>query len=577
MNKILLAITLMYAASGIFAAEVAGSDVSKIGSEILVNTQKLYDQTLAQSAKLNNGGFVTVWVDWADSTKTTVADGSWSGIKAQVFSAAGAKAGAEILVNTATLNWQQDPHVAVLQNGNFVVTWTDGWDYFSYADHPGSQGVGGATGDKEGKAIKAQVFSAGGTPIGTEILVNTEPRNHQTAEKIIALSNGNFVVTWEDWVSSCVYDADGSLNRCGGGPEIKAQLFDATGKKVGLELAVTGDYSYGPQIATLQNGGFVIVWHDGHYSVDDVKAQIYNAGGVKVGMPILVNTAGTGATFSLQNEERVVGLTNGGFAVAWTDNNGDDSSKGVKAQVFDAGGSPVGKEILVNTTTLSNQYHPQIAALKKGGFVVSWDNWAGDIDVNAQIFDNVGARIGKEILASTSTAGAQDGNAITALENGGFAINWTHGWTDVKLQVFDAIGTKVGSEQLANTTTAGGQGGGQITSLSSTRFVVAWNDDLYGPSDGSGAAVKAQIFGMSSVAVRVEDCLFDWAESNYANLFSPAATTQQLAPYTYRYYKNTNAYLGVSSQDSHVYYLSSDGELLDVGTTKFWYLLSKCQ
>lgn len=100
--------------------------MSKIGTEILVNTQTLYDQTLAQTAKLNSGGFVTVWVDWASNINTTVADGSWSGIKAQVFSATGAKVGTEILVNSATLNWQQDPHVAVLRDGNFVVT-LDRW------------------------------------------------------------------------------------------------------------------------------------------------------------------------------------------------------------------------------------------------------------------------------------------------------------------------------------------------------------------------------------------------------------------------------------------------------------------
>jgi hypothetical protein len=316
--------------------------MSRIGTEISVNTQTLYDQTLAQTAKLNSGGFVTVWVDWADSNNTTVADGSWSAIKAQVFSATGVKVGIEIRVNTATLNWQQDPHVAVLQNGNFVVTWTDGWDYFSWADHPGSQGVGGATADNYGKAIKLQVFSANGTPIGTEVVATTEIRTDQTAEKITALSNGNFVVTWEDWSLSCEWAADGSLKSAGGRPGIKAQVFDPNGAKVGAELAVTGSGYYSPQITTLVNGGFVMAWHDGRYSVDDVIAQVFSLTGTKVGSEILVNTAGTGATFSTQSEERIVGLSNGGFAVVWTDNNGDASSHGVKAQVFNAIGGMVG-------------------------------------------------------------------------------------------------------------------------------------------------------------------------------------------------------------------------------------------
>lgn len=574
MKKYILVIVLL-SVFHVDAAEQANLSTSKVGKEILVNTQTLFDQTLAQSAKLNDGGFVTVWVDWADSTNTKAADGSWSGIKAQIFSATGTKIGAEITVNTAIDNWQQDPHVAVLQDGNFVVTWTDGWDYFSYADHPGSLGVGGAQGDKEAKSIKAQVFSASGIPIGTEILVNTETRSSQTAEKITALHNGNFIIVWEDWSISCVYDADGSLNRCGGGPGIKAQIFDPKGTKIGKELALTADYNYGPQIAALANGGFVVAWQDGHYSVEDIIAQVYNDSGAKVGQQALVNTFGTGTSFSTQNEHQVIALNNGGYAVTWTDKNGDVSGYGVKVQVFNASGTKVGTETLANTTTQSNQYHPQSAALKNGGFIVAWDDWSSDNDVQAQVFDNMGAKVGTEILVNTTKGGSQDGNRIAALDDGGFVASWIEGWTDVKYQVFDAAGAKVGVEALANTTTAGGQTGAQPLGLAGSSFLIAWNDNLYGPSDGSGAAVKAQLFSKGQ-SVTPEDCLFNWAETNYALFFAPAATTQTFPPYSYRYYKNTHAYLGVSAKDSHVYYITPEGKMLDAGTTSYWYGLSKC-
>ena len=483
--------------------------MSKIGAEILVNSQQLFDQTLSQSAKLNGGSFVTVWVDWASSIDTTIADGSWSAIKAQLFSANGVKAGPEILVNSATIDWQQDPHVVVLGNGNFVVTWTDGWDYFSWADHPGSLGVGGATGDTQGKAIKAQVFSAGGSPIGTEILVNTEMRSSQSAEKIVALANGNFVVTWEDWSLSCSYDANGNLQSCGGGPGIKAQLFDPIGGKIGHELAVTGSYNYAPQITALVDGGFVVAWHDGHYSVDDVWMQVYSASGVRVGSQMVVNTTGTGATFSTQNEEQIVALSNGGFAVAWTDLNGDDSYRGVKTQVFDGSGARVGSEIVVNTTTFQNQSHPKLAALSDGGFVVAWDDSSGEtglqgsagVNINAQIFNDAGVRVGSEIVVNTTLPGNQSDTQITALDDGGFAVCWSEQWTEIRAQVFDALGNKVGSEVAANTTTAGGQSGAQIIGLDDATFVVAWNDNLYGPSDGSGSAVKAQVFAVDRTLI----------------------------------------------------------------------------
>ena len=446
-------------------------------------------------------------MDWGDSTNTTVGDGSWSGIKAQVFSATGVKSGAEILVNTATKDWQQDPNVTVLQGGNFVVTWTDGWNYFTYADHPGSLGVGGATGDTQGKAIKAQVYSAGGTPIGSEILVNGEMRSSQTAQKITALSNGNFVVTWEDWSLGNRYAANGDLLASGGGPGIKAQIFNSTGAKVGAELAMAASGNYAPQITSLANGGFVLVWHDGQYSVDDVRAQVYSAAGVSVGTEILVNTSGTGATFSTQNEERVVALSNGGFAVAWTDNNGDDSSHAVKTRVFNDQGSPVSSELLVNTVTVGSQLHSQMTALKGGGFVITWENWSGvnlgtsGIDINAQIFSNSGARVGSEILANTQTGSGQTDPQITALDSGGFAVSWwdAYGtWSAYsgtpKFQVFDALGAMVGTEQTPNTTQAKG-GASPITALDNGTFLIAWN-----ASDGSSSGVKAQLFVLTKAA-----------------------------------------------------------------------------
>lgn len=472
--------------------------MSKISSELTVNTQKLFDQSLGQTARLNSGGFVVTWVDWADRIDPTVADGSWSGIKAQVFASNGSKVGTEIAVNSATLNWQQDPRIAVLKNGNFVITWTDGWDYFSYADHPGSEGVGGASGDNRAKAVKAQVFSADGLRIGGEILVNSEIKSSQTAQKITALADGGFVIAYEDWSLAYEWDANGNPTNSGGGPGIKLQRFDSSGHKLGAEVAVTGNYYYTPQLASLANGGFVCVFADGHYAVEDLQAQVFNAAGVPQGARFGVNTSGTGATFSTQYEAQVTGLAGGGFAVTWTDLYGDDSSRGVKARVFAADGTPQGSELLVNTSTTGNQARPQLTALKGGGFAIAWEDTGGDWVVRTQVFDATGHKVGNEQLAATDTRAAQDTPSLTALDDGGFALTWTSAWTDVHLQAFDALGRRVGGDTLVNTTTGGNQRGGQALALADGAVVVTWNDDLYGPSDGSGGAVKAQVLAVDS-------------------------------------------------------------------------------
>jgi hypothetical protein len=76
------------------------------------------------------------------------------------------------------------------------------------------------------------------------------------------------------------------------------------------------------------------------------------------------------------------------------------------------------------------------------------------------------------------------------------------------------------------------------------------------------------------------DCLFNWAERNYANLFAPAgAVSTTLAPYYYRYYPQTNAYLATSSTDNHVDYLGplSNYSILDVGALSGWLATAGCQ
>jgi hypothetical protein len=64
----------------------------------------------------------------------------------------------DFLVNTATASNQLGAQVTALSNGGLVVTWDD------Y-----SQGVGGATGDTSGLAVKAQGFAADGTKIGDDL------------------------------------------------------------------------------------------------------------------------------------------------------------------------------------------------------------------------------------------------------------------------------------------------------------------------------------------------------------------------------------------------------------------------
>lgn len=73
--------------------------------------------------------------------------------------------GNEFTVNTTTVGEQIGSSVAALADGRFIVTWTHST-------------VGNGE-DLSGAAVRAQIFSADGSPSGSEFLVNTTTENDQ--------------------------------------------------------------------------------------------------------------------------------------------------------------------------------------------------------------------------------------------------------------------------------------------------------------------------------------------------------------------------------------------------------------
>lgn len=75
-----------------------------------------------------------------------------------------------------------------------------------------------------------------------------------------------------------------------------------------------------------------------------------------------------------------------------------------------------------------------------------------------------------------------------------------------------------------------------------------------------------------------KDCLFNWAEQQYPALFSPAlANAQTIKDYSYRYYANTNTYLGFF-QDDEIHYLEANKstEIKNAGFMEQYMYLSGC-
>ncbi|KKK97792.1 hypothetical protein LCGC14_2649210, partial [marine sediment metagenome] len=237
--------------------QIFNANGTKSGSEFQVNTNISY-KSVPSIADLNNGKFV---VTWTSSNQ----DGSGYGIYGQIFNGDGTKSGSEFLVNTYTTNWQIISSIAVLNNGNFVITWQ-------------SNGQ-----DGDGYGIFGQVFNADGTKNGSEFQVNTYTLIDQKYSSVASLSNNKFVITWFS------DGQDGSSNG------IFGQMFNADGTKNGLEFPVntyTINSQEHPSVTNLNNNGFVITW--GSYGQDGssygIYGQLFNEDGTKNGLEFPVNT-----------------------------------------------------------------------------------------------------------------------------------------------------------------------------------------------------------------------------------------------------------------------------------------------
>lgn len=362
------------------------------------------DPTIAAFA---DGSYVLCWTDASGAG----ADASGTGIRLRMMDANGLPASDEILVNTSAAGAQDSASVAVLANGNVLVTWTDA----SLTADPSAQG------------IRAQILSPTGVKIGGELLVNTITAGGQTASTVTALANGDFVVGWTD-NSGTRPDTSGS--------GVYGQVFSAEGLKVGasflLNTTTTNNQS-APSLSALASGGFVGAWVDrstlgGDSSGSSIKAQLFDAAGRKIGREFLVNATTTGS----QDQPVVATLAGGRFVIAWRDASGigDVSASGIRAQIFSADGVGVGSEILVNGFTLNTQAFPAVTATANGGFAIAWqDNslLADDVSgygIRAQMFDADGAKQGVDFVMNAATVGNQTAPAIVGLAGGGIAAAW---------------------------------------------------------------------------------------------------------------------------------------------------------
>ena len=375
----------------------------------------------------------------------------------------------EFLVNTHnTLYNQQEPNVASMSDGGFVVSWTS-------ESYP--SGAGGVV-----KNIYAQRYDKVGSPLGNQLQVTNASQNLGSSQAV-SLVDGSFVITWS---SSDNDDGNGVYARCynlAGSPLTEA-----------FQVSAHRDQDYGgarPHTTSLVDGGFVVTWASNQYGDNRwVYAQRYNAECNRTGTEFRVNDSNLHTDYVSTLFADVSHLADGGFVVIWLNSEGEHYGDGsdIYAQRYDKMGVRVGDEFRVNTTPKKYPYYPHIASLTDGGFVVTWQRadclTCGITWIEAQRYNATCGRVGSEFRVGSNAVYGQQAPSVTGMRDGGFMVSWanynytTYLTTGIFAQYYSAHNNQTsGAFQVSNSDAMYLWGVPSITYLKDGGFVIAWEAD----------------------------------------------------------------------------------------------------
>jgi hypothetical protein len=312
--------------------------------------------------------------------------GSSHQVEGRLFGAGRTPLTSEFTVNnTANAGTVQfDPSVTALTNGNFVVVYND----FA-AD------AGGDT--------RARFYSPDGNPIGSDFTIDASGSLDDTQPSVTALSNGNFVMSF--------------TRGFGGNIGIRARVYDTDGNNLGLVTVDSDSGLSASSIAALSSGGFVVVWQDDTH--DEVYFRRFQADGTPIDADsVLMDTAG-----SINQDIHVVGLPDGGFAVAYTDNGWGIDGTEITFRIYNADGTTRTDYIRANDVDFGgiesgDQNRPTITTMGDL-IVVGWHD-ADTSSSRVQVFDAQGHAIGDNYYFN----GQVIENELSGLANGQVANVW---------------------------------------------------------------------------------------------------------------------------------------------------------
>ncbi|HEV3338756.1 MAG TPA: hypothetical protein VG125_00320, partial [Pirellulales bacterium] len=335
------------------------------------------------------------------------------------------------------------PGVTPLTNGNYVVSSPN---YFS--------GTGAATWGNGTTGVTGQIDST------NSLIGNVNTMSDHVGETVVALTNGNYVVSSPSWSTN-----QGAATWGNGATGVSGVVSSSNSLIGHRQNFFTGD-GIGQHITALSNGNYVVLNPD--WSIP--------SGSTVVGAATWGNGA-TGITGQVSTGNSLVGSNSNDFSDA-------------------------------AVLTLTNGNYVVDSPMWNGGMgAVTWGNGtSGTIATISIINSLIGSQAGDHVGFDFATNGTTFAGTVTALSNGNYVVdspNWkgntgavtwcdgTAGRTGSVSSTNSLVGSQTGDQVGADFDFSTGTGSGGVTVLKNGNYVVAsvyWNNKTGAVTWGSGTA-----------------------------------------------------------------------------------------
>jgi len=342
-----------------------------LGDALLVNTTTSGTQDNPAVAMDATGDYVVVW------------EYNGPGIIARRFDAAGVPQGDEFSVHSQTPTGEADPAVAMDAAGNFVVAW------FGRAG--------------ENRVVRAQLWAADGTPVGSEILVATLTASPFDPRPSVAMTPTGFVVAW---------DANDSA--------IHFKRYDASGNLLGEVSHAVGRPVEAPRVGADAAGNLAVAYAD-DLEAGTIYARRFDPAGLAQGGEIVVIPDATNRTPEIAVE------ADGDFVVAWA-----GAAEGIFARLYAADGTARTDALRLDSPLTAGESEPTVGVDAAGNFVVAWQVGG---DIHAIRGSAAGFTYGSSFLVNLVAVDTQS-NPSVAVSAGQFVVAWQTAGTTLGREVY---------------------------------------------------------------------------------------------------------------------------------------------